>query len=201
MPHEERPAAFPGRHPAPSVEELLNSPFAARKLERELEICGIARRVLSFCRYRRAADHWCFARPSSRHEIYGGRRRQTSVLIAGLASPVRWYEEVYRRGISCASGCFVFEVAADAGDGTLVLLAGRQGRGCSLGLAYALARPAGRDWRLSWGGLPEEYRACPPARPHPAADDYYRLALRRRLSKGLDPVLGPPRASDLGEPG
>jgi hypothetical protein len=39
---------------APHVQDLLDSPWAGRKFDRELEVCEIARRVLSFCRYRRA---------------------------------------------------------------------------------------------------------------------------------------------------
>lgn len=38
------------------VLDLLSSPFARRKFDRELETCELARRVLSFCRYRRAPE-------------------------------------------------------------------------------------------------------------------------------------------------
>ena len=48
---------------APRVQDLLDSPLPGRKFDRELEVCEIARRVLSFCRYRRAAEHFTFARP------------------------------------------------------------------------------------------------------------------------------------------
>lgn len=49
----------PNRGAAPGALDLLASPFARRKLDRELEVCGLARRVLCFCRYRRAAEHLC----------------------------------------------------------------------------------------------------------------------------------------------
>jgi len=64
------------------------------------------------------------------------------------------------------------------------VLAVRQGRGCSLRLAYALAQKERGSWRLEWGGLPAEYRT-PPAAPPAADDDYYRLALWRRIGQSL----------------
>lgn len=169
---------------APRVQDLLDSPLAGRKFDRELEVCEIARRVLSFCRYRRAPEHFTFARPSSRPDVLGLRRGRSSFFAVDLAHPLRWHEEVYRRGLSGASGCFVFEMLEELPDGRLVVLAARQGRGCSLRLAYALARPDRGSWRLEWRGRAAEYSVAP-AIPPAADDDYYRLALWRRIGRSL----------------
>ena len=169
---------------APRVLELLDSPFARRKFDRELEVCEVARRILSFCHYRRAAEHFCYARPSSRPNVVGLRRGGSSFFAVDLARPLGWYEEVYRRGLSGASGCFVFEAREELADGGLVVLAAREGRGCSLRLTHALARQERGTWRLEWGGLPAAYRD-PPATAHAPDDDYYRLALWRRVGQSL----------------
>lgn len=169
---------------APRVREPLNSPFAWRKFNRALEVCEVAKRVLSFCRYRRAPDHFIYARPSSRPDMLGLRRGRSSFFAVDLAHPLRWHEEVYRRGLCGASGRFVFEAVEELEGGALVVLTARQGRGCSLRLSYAVARQEGGSWRLEWGGLPAEYRA-PPAMPPVAEDDYYRLALWRRTGQSL----------------
>lgn len=152
---------------APSVQDLLDSPLAGRKFDRELEVCESIRRVLSFCRYRRAPEHYCYARPSSRPDVLGLRRGISSFFAVDLAHPLRWHEEVYRRGLSGVSGCFVFEPVAELEGRACVVLAARQGRGCSLRLAYALARPGRGTWRLELGSLPAAYRTPPaaPARP------------------------------------
>ena len=173
-----------GPFAAPRVRDLVNSPFAGRKFDRELEVCEIARRVLSFCRYRRAPDHICYARPSSRPDVLGKRCGPTSFFVIDLAHPMGWFEKVYRRGLAGASGCFVFESVEELRDGSLVVLAARQGRGCSLRLAYAVARQGRGSWRLEWDGLPAEYKA-PPAMPPVDEDDYYRRALWRRIGQSL----------------
>ena len=116
--------------------------------------------------------------------MLGRRRGRSSFFAVDLAHPLRWHEEVYRRGLSGASGCFVFEAVEELGDGALVVLAARQSRGCSLRLAYAVARPERGSWRLEWGGLPAAYRIPPAATPAPD-DDYYRLALWRRIGQSL----------------
>ena len=126
---------------APRVQDLLDSPLAGRDFDREPEVCEIARRVLSFCRCRRAPEHFCHARPSSRPDVLGLRRGTPSFFAGDLAHPLRWHEEVYRRGLSGVSGRFVFESVAGSEGGARPVLAARQGRGCSLRLAYALARP------------------------------------------------------------
>lgn len=168
---------------ASRVREILDSPFTGRKFDRELEVCRVARRVLSFCCYRRAPEHFTYARPSSHPDVLGIRRGHSSFFAVDLAHPLRLDEEVYRRGLSGASGCFVFEVLEELAGGRLVVLAARQGRGCSLRLAYALARPGRRSWRLERRGLPAEYSVVPPNPP--AADDYYRLALWGRIGQSL----------------
>ena len=173
-----------GLDTTPCVQDFLDSPFVGRKFERELEVCEVARRVLLFCRYRRAPEHLFYARPASRPDVLGFRRGRSSLVVIDLAHPLRWHEEVYCRGLSCASGCFVFEAREELAAGALIVLAAQQGRGCSLRLAYALARKERGCWRLEWGGLPDEYRAPPPG-PPAADDDYYRLALWRRIGRSL----------------
>ncbi|HKS28576.1 MAG TPA: hypothetical protein VJS44_12180 [Pyrinomonadaceae bacterium] len=79
----------------PSVEQLLSSPFAERKFERELKVCDRARQILSFCHYRHAINHQYYVRPASRHAAMGARREQSSFIEIDLAYPVRWYEQVY----------------------------------------------------------------------------------------------------------
>lgn len=148
---------------APRVRDPLDSPFAGRRFDRELKACRVAGFMLSFCRYRRAVEHFCYARPSSRPNVLGLWRGRSSFFAVGPTHPLRWHEVVYRRGLSSASGCFVFEEVEELADGALVVLAARQGRGCSLRLAYALARKEQGFWRTGWGGLPAVYRAAPPA--------------------------------------
>jgi hypothetical protein len=166
----------------------LASPFSRHKFERELEVCRVARRMLSFCRYRRAPEHLYYARPASRPDVPGFRRGHTSFFVVDLAHPMRWYEEVYRRGLSGASGHFVFEAAEELADGALVVLAARQGRGSSLRLAYALALPERGSWRLEWSGLPAGY-GTPAAPPPMTSDDYYAAALRDRIRREVDCLL------------
>ena len=169
---------------APRVRELLDSPFVARKFDRELEVCEVAKRFLSFCRYRHAAEHFCYARASSRLDVLGLRRGRSSFFAVDLAHPSRWHEEVHRRGLSGASGRFVFGAGEGLEGGALVVLTARQGSGCSLRLSYAVARQEGGAWRPEWDGPPAEYRV-PPAMPPVAEDDYYRLALWRRIGQSL----------------
>jgi hypothetical protein len=105
---------------------------------------------------------------------------------------MHWYEEIYRRGLAFTSGSFVFENFDELEDGVLVLLIGRQGRGCSLVLAHALARPVRETWQLSWKGLSRKYLAASHCLPHPtAADDYYQRALRRHMAQSLGAVISP----------
>ena len=66
--------------------------------------------------------------------------------IEHLAHPQRWHQEIYRRSLAGASGCFVFEIIEQLGEEDLIVLAGRQGGGCSLSLSYALARPLNGTW-------------------------------------------------------
>lgn len=191
MPHHERTASFPGRHPAPSVVELLNSPFAARKLERELKICEAARLILSFCRYRRAPHHLCYVRPASRPAVLGARRGRSSCAVVDLPNPIRWHEDVCRRGLAQASGCFVLGVAEELEDGGLVVLACVQGRGCGLRLRHAVARRGRQGWRLELKGLPQGYGGAPEDSQVPEAEDYYRLAVMRRAVRDIEAALIP----------
>jgi hypothetical protein len=170
----------------------LASSFVERKLTRELEICELARRMLSFCLYRRAAEHLCYVRPASHHAVFGARHRQTSCIVIDVASPMHWYEEIYRRGLAVVSGSFVFEIFDALKDGALIVFVGRQGRGCSLVLAHALASPLCGTWQLSRKGLPGKYLAASPSlRQPPAADDYYLQALRQHMAQSLDVVISP----------
>ena len=137
---------------APRVQDLLDSPFAWRKFDRELEVCETSRRVLSFCRYRRAREHYCYARPSSRPDALGIRRRHTSIFAIDLAHPLRWHEEVYRRGLSGASSCLVFgagwrrrhRARRPAGQGLLAAARLRPGAKGAGPLAIGMGRAAGR---------------------------------------------------------
>jgi hypothetical protein len=181
---------------APNTDELLNSAFASRKLDRELQVCETARQVLTLCRYNRAESHLWYAVPSARHAVFGMRRKKTSMIQVWLASPMRWLDDVDKRGLSLMSGCFVFEVVKQQPDGSLVVIAGRQGRGCSVNLAYALARPSGSSWVLQWKGLPEEFRVELPRLTARVADmieaegEYYHQSSMRRAVDLLDVMYG-----------
>lgn len=171
------------RHPATtSVTDLLASDFARRKFDRELLACEAALRVLCFCRYRRAPEHLSYVRPAARHDALGFRRGPSSCFVLDLASPMRWCEEVYSRGLACASGCFVFAVAEGLPGGALVVLAARQGRGCTLRLAHAAARRERGAWVLDRRRLPESYMS-PPA-PQPSDPNGYYARARGRKQPG-----------------
>lgn len=169
----------------PNTRQLLDSPFAQRKLQCEMEICDIARRMLSFCLYRRAKEHYCYVNPASHHAIWGARRRTTSFIVLSLASPIGWRQTVYDKGIAVISGCFIFEVMEELAGGALVVRAGSQGRGCSLTLNYAIAHAKRGTWQLSWNGLPGKFRSVQQSTPMTAANDYYRLALLRKMERSL----------------
>jgi hypothetical protein len=63
-------------HPAPpAVVDLLASDFARRKFDTELRVCEAARRVLCFCRYRRAPEHRFYVRPADADGYYVLARR------------------------------------------------------------------------------------------------------------------------------
>lgn len=190
MPHKQNTFFQSPKPLIPSTRHLLASSFVERKLKCELEICELARRMLSFCPYRRATEQLCYVRPASHHAVFGARRRQTSCIVIDLASPMRWHEEIYRRGLAVASGSFVFEIFDELEDKALVVLVGRQGRGCSLVIEHALARPWRGTWQLSRKGLPGKYLSTSPSPPQPtAADDYYQLALRQQMAQSLDAVI------------
>lgn len=188
--------------PMPDVDELLNSPFAQRKLERELGVCETARQVLSTCGYNHARRHAWYVSPSARHSAFGMRRGDGSFVNLWLASPLRWLEDVYKNGLALMSGSFVFEVVKRLDDGSLVVIAGRQGRGCSVNLAYAVARQQRGAWALTWKGLPEEFRVKLPRMTSKVADmielegEYYHRAAMRRAVGILDAKYGPKRSDE-----
>lgn len=127
-----------------------------------------------------------------RKALFGARRQQTSCIVIDLASPMRWHEEIYRRRLAIASGNFVFEIFDELEDRALVVQVGRQGRGCSLVLAHALAKPLRGNWQLSRKGLPWKYLSTSPSPLQlTPADDYYQLALRQQMAQNLDVVLNP----------
>ena len=100
---------------------------------------------------------------------------------------MRWMEMTYGRGLAVASGCFVFGVVKKLADGSLVVIAGRQGRGCSLSLGHAITRLKRGAWQLCWKALPEAF-ISPLRRPPPTAlNDYYRQTLMRRTAQTLEP--------------
>ena len=175
----------PKMKPAPTAQQLLSSPFSERKLERELEICKTARLVLSMCGYRRAPEHYCYVKPALHYSVWGGRRRSSSFIVVQLASPMRWQEEVYGRGLAGASGYFVFAVVTELADGSLLVMAAKQARGCALTLAPAVARKERGRWLLGWSGLPEDRKLPPPKPKKRDYADYYRLAEWRRMAKDL----------------
>ena len=181
---------------APSTQELLKSDFARRKLDRELQACETARQMLSLCHYNRAKNHAWYVAPSEKHAIFGMRARENSFIQAWVASPMRWLDDVYKKGLAVASGCFVFEVMQQQEDGSLVVLTGKQGRGCSVNLAYAGARAQGNSWLLEWKGLPEDFRVKLPKMEtnvdavSEMSGEYYRRALARRAVETLDAKYG-----------
>lgn len=169
----------------PTTKQLLASPFSQRKLKRELEICETARLVLSMCRYRKAQEHLCYVKPSHGHSIWGARRLASSFIVVQLASPILWKEQVYSRGLSSASGYFVFEVVKELPDGSFVVIAAKQARGCALTLSYAVAQRESGRWLLSWEGLPREFNIPLPTPQRRSSPDYYRQAEWRRMAEDL----------------
>jgi hypothetical protein len=121
----------------------------------------------------------------SQHSVWGARRGASSFIIIHLASPMRWKEEICGRGLSGASGYFVFEVVKELNDESLIVIAARQSRGCSLTLAYALARKDGNRWLLSFTDLPKGFKTPPPNLQKRGKRDYYRLAEWRKLCEEL----------------
>jgi hypothetical protein len=182
--------------PTPDVDDLLNSPFAERKLERELRACETAQQILMLCRYNRAEHCAWYVVPSARHAAFGMRRKKFSYLQMWLASPLRWFDDIYRKGLAVMSGCFVFEVVRQVDDGSLVVIAGKQGRECSVNLAYAVARQQRGAWALDWKGLPEEFWVKLPKVTSKVADmielegEYYYRAGMRRAVNVLDAMYG-----------
>lgn len=180
----------------PDTQELIKSSFSQRKLERELQACETARQVLSLCHYNRAENHAWYVAPSARHAVFGMRVRNNSFIQAWLASPMRWLDDVYKRGLAAASGCFVFEVMKQQEDGSLVVLAGRQGRGCSVNLAYGVARAHVGLWQLEWKGLPEEFKVKLPRLTSSVDDmsevsgEYYHRVMMQRAVDALDAKYG-----------
>jgi hypothetical protein len=175
----------------PSLEQLLSSPFSERKFERELKIRDRARQILSFCHYRRAINHQYYVRPASRHAAMGARREQTSFIEIDLAYPMHWYEQVYLRGLASVSGCFILDVIDEPDKRRLILLAVRQGRGCSLRLSYALAESSNGVWHLSRKRLQGKYKTYPQYSNSVDKDDYYRLAMMAQIRSYIDAVLSP----------
>ena len=174
----------------PDRAALLETPFGERKLDRELEICELVKTLLPQSGYRRAARYVVDVSPASTHLIYGSRRRDLSYLHVNLASPMRWRDDVYKRGLALSSGSFVFEIVEEHDDGSLIVLAGRQGRDCSARLAYAIARLERGGWQLDWYVLPEKYRTPPPRRDLMEADDY-TSALMRRAGQAMEAKFYP----------
>jgi hypothetical protein len=172
------------------TDDLLKSAFAGRKLERELQICETARRVLSLCRYRNTEVHSEYVSPSARHAIFGMRVKRASLIQAWLASPMKWLDDVHKNGLALMSDCFVFEVVRRQDDGSLVVIAGRQGRGCSVHLAYGLALPSRGSWTLGWKGLPQEFQIELPKMSslvdhmiEAQGEYYHEAAVRRALMR------------------
>jgi hypothetical protein len=61
---------------------------------------------------------------------------------------MRWKEEICGRGLSGAPGYFVFEVVEELNDESLIVIAVRQLRGCSITLAYGLVGKDSNRWLL-----------------------------------------------------
>ena len=119
----------------PTTADLLESDFASRKVEREIEVCDLAQKVVARCGYNRAATYLWEVSPAARHAVLGMRRRDASLLQVWLASPMKWLDEVYKRGLAAASGSFVFQVVEEQPGGSLIVIAGKQCRGCSVNLS------------------------------------------------------------------
>lgn len=166
----------------PTDKYLIASGFAHRKFQREDKICGTAEQVLvALCRYRRLPYYEWTVRPAKQNAVDGRRIRDKSYLAIYLASPMRWHSDVYKNGLAAASGCFVFEVVKERTDGSLIIVAGKQGRGYSVNLAYAVARPHAGAWRLEWKGLPREFKS-PPPNPKGAADsEFYDFMIAKKI--------------------
>ncbi len=108
-------------------------------------------------------------------------------IVVHLASPMRWMEMTYSRGLAVASGCFIFDVVKILADGSLIVIAGQQRRSCSLSLGHAIARPKRRAWQLCWEGLPEAFASAPRSPSPTALNDYYRQTPMRSMAQTLEP--------------
>jgi len=189
MPGRKQVTVGRDRTSIPSWEDLLNSSFSGRKLEKELKICEIARQILFFCYYRRAADHYCYVRPTAQHAVVGARRGQPFSIVVDLANPMRWYAEVYRQGLAKVQSHFILDLVEELKDGRLLLLACGQGRGCGLRIRLVLARHGRRGWEPDSKNLPVKHSPKPYPLTYTQTDDYYRLAMLRLASRSIDAVL------------
>lgn len=126
----------------------------------------------------------------------GARREQASFIEIDLAYPMHWYEQVYRRGLASVSGCFILDVVEELDKKRLILLAVRQGRGCSLRLSYALAESYNSVWHLCRKRLQGKYKAYPRCSDSADKDDYYRLAMMAQIRSYIDTVLCPIKPED-----
>ncbi|MGA9994813.1 MAG: hypothetical protein WBP93_05320 [Pyrinomonadaceae bacterium] len=109
------------------------------------------------------------------------------VLTKHLASPMRWYDEVYTNGLAIASGSFVLEMVKRQQDGSLVVIAVRQGRGYSVKFAHAIARLHAGAWRLEWKNIPEDFKVPPTNHGITTDKDYYSFIIAKKF---LDETAG-----------
>lgn len=131
----------------------------AEVMMRHLRLCGIATEVFERCLYRRAERQHVHVFGATRHSVAGSRERKDSIVMVGVRDLSRWYDEIFLKGLSCASGHFVFDVLETLPSGSKVVLAARQGRGCTLRLGAGLARHTGsRIWHLEWDSQDEAVR-------------------------------------------
>jgi|SRR5688500_11063631 len=173
----------------PGTDDLLGSDFAQRKVQREIEICAIAKQTLERCNYRRGKKQIESVVPGARHGVVGLRVREASAIFLYLASPMRWFDEVYRKGLACVSGSIVLQIEKDLEDGSLIVLAVKQARGCTLKLVYGLVHKQRHSWILEFNSLPPEF-SNPPSNPkHDAVGPYYEEVQRRRAAAALEGLL------------
>src|SRR5215813_10206273 len=118
-------------HPntVPDAQTLLNSDFSSRKFVRELEICEKAKSILERCNYRSADRRILSVAPSAEHGVVGMRVRDAAAIWVYLASPMKWRDEIYKRGIANISGSFVLRVMEQVNPDSMIVLAVKQGRG------------------------------------------------------------------------
>ena len=130
--------------------------------EETTHIIDVCKKALLFCKYKRSLTEWAGRQhtiavkvgdtptiSSHAETVWLKGRRGTNSYIEVTVS-LRWYTQVYQRGLAVVQGIFVLDVISE-GEKGITVLAGRRGRGYSIRPAYArIVRTLGGGYRLYW---------------------------------------------------